>query len=196
MQKLIFFVGMAGTGKTTVAKEVSKYITNTFIDRDTVGNRFVEKILEMNGYDKNDRDSEFYKKNIRDIEYEAVKDICVENISINQNVFMISPFTQELMDKNWIEELLAKAKKKKEEVDVKVVVVSLNNNEKQRERIKKRETTRDNWKLKNWEQYKERINFNPTINWDIPKKNIIKFDNSGKLTDEKIQRLVSSIMEG
>ncbi|GJM83520.1 hypothetical protein HMSSN139_60160 [Paenibacillus sp. HMSSN-139] len=62
MLKLVFFVGVAGTGKTTVARKLAGRMPAAFLDRDTVGGRFVEKILEMNGLDVNDRDSEFYKK--------------------------------------------------------------------------------------------------------------------------------------
>ncbi len=95
MQKLVFFVGVAGTGKTTVAEKISEKIPCAFLDRDTVGGRFVERFLEMNDLDPNDRDSDFYKKNLRDLEYDTTKDICIENLRVGQNVFMISPFTAE-----------------------------------------------------------------------------------------------------
>ncbi|CAM4126610.1 hypothetical protein PAAL109150_11585 [Paenibacillus alkaliterrae] len=66
MQKLVFFVGVAGTGKTTVARKLSDRIPAAFLDRDTIGGRFVEAILELQGFDKRDRDSDFYKKHLRD----------------------------------------------------------------------------------------------------------------------------------
>ncbi|MFD2655734.1 AAA family ATPase [Gracilibacillus thailandensis] len=195
MQKLVFFVGVAGTGKTTVAEKVSEDISCAFLDRDTVGGRFVERFLEMNDLDPNDRDSTFYKENLRDLEYDTTKDICIENLRVGQNVFMISPFTAELRNKEWIEEVIAASGKSKEEVDVKVVVVTLQDMEQQRKRIEERGTDRDTWKLENWDSYETRVDFIPTINWDIPKENINIFDNSGDLTEEKVDKLVSFIQK-
>ncbi len=193
MQKLVFFVGVAGTGKTTVAEKISEQIPCAFLDRDTVGGRFVERFLEMKGLDPNDRDSAFYKENLRDLEYDTTKDICIENIRVGQNVFMISPFTAELKNRDWIQEVLEASGKSMAEVDVKVVVVTLQDIDTQRERIEDRGTERDTWKLENWDSYETRVDFVPTINWDIPQDNIHIYDNSGDLSDEKVEGLVSFI---
>ncbi|MGG4552440.1 AAA family ATPase [Paenibacillus sp. FSL W8-0186] len=186
MQKLVFFVGVAGTGKTTVARKIADRIPAAFLDRDTVGGRFVEKILEMNGLDVNDRDSDFYKKHLRDLEYDTTKDICIENLAAGQNVFMISPFTAELKNKQWIEDVISAAGLTKNEVDVKVIVVTLSDMETQKQRIIDRQTERDTWKLEHWDDFKHRVQFVPEINWDIPKSSVLVFDNSGDLTSEKV----------
>ena len=193
-QKLVFFVGVAGTGKTTVARKLAKRIQAAFLDRDTVGGRFVEKMLEMNGLDVNDRDSEFYKKHLRDLEYDTTKDICIENLAAGQNVFMISPFTAELKNKAWIEEVLAAAGLSKQEVDVKVIAVTLGDMETQRKRIEQRQTERDNWKLEHWDDFKQRVQFVPEVNWDIPASSVLVFDNSGDLTNEKVESLYQFVM--
>jgi len=193
LQKLVFFVGVAGTGKTTVAEKVVERIPAAFLDRDTVGGRFVERFLEMNDLDPNDRDSDFYKKHLRDLEYDTTKDICIENLRVGQNVFMISPFTSELKNKEWIEEVIQASGKTKREVDVKVIVVTLQDIEQQRSRIEMRGTERDTWKLDNWNSYETRVNFVPEINWDIPSSSIDVFDNSGDLTVEKVNHLVQFI---
>ncbi|GGG15642.1 AAA family ATPase [Paenibacillus aceti] len=193
-QKLVFFVGVAGTGKTTVARKLARRIQAAFLDRDTVGGRFVEKILEMNGLDVNDRDSEFYKKQLRDLEYDTTKDICIENLAAGQNVFMISPFTAELKNKTWIDEVLAAAGLSKQEVDVKVIAVTLGDMETQRKRIEQRQTERDNWKLEHWDDFKQRVQFVPEVNWDLPASSILVFDNSGDLTDEKVESAYQFVM--
>ncbi|MFB1049666.1 AAA family ATPase [Paraliobacillus sp. JSM ZJ581] len=193
MQKLVFFVGVAGTGKTTVAKSVAAQIPCAFLDRDTVGGRFVERFLEKEGLDKNDRDSDFYKEHLRDLEYDTTKDICIENLAADQNVFMISPFTSELKSKQWLNEVLDLSGKSRESVDVKVIIVTLDDIDKQKERIEDRGTVRDTWKLENWDSYEGRVKFVPTINWDIPADHKYIFDNSGTLSDEKIATLVHFI---
>jgi len=189
MQKLVFFAGVAGTGKTTVARKMAERIPAAFLDRDTVGGRFVEHILEMNDLDKNDRDSEFYRKHLRDLEYDTTRDICVDNLAAGQNVFMISPFTKELKSREWLEDVIAAAGRRREEVDVRVVVVTLNDARLQKERIIGRGTERDRWKLDHWQHFEERIRFVPEIAWDLPESSILIFDNSGPLTEEKLNRL-------
>ncbi|WP_438431835.1 AAA family ATPase [Gorillibacterium sp. sgz500922] len=189
MQKLVFFVGVAGTGKTTVAARLAAGAPVVFLDRDTVGGRFVEALLVAEGLDPDDRDSDFYKKNLRDLEYKTTEDVCVDNLKLGQNVFMISPFTQELRNREWIEELIAKAGKTRDEVDVKVVIVILSDSAEQKERILARKATRDEWKLEHWDEYWSNIRFIPEINWRLDDQSRYVYDNSGGLTEEKLAPL-------
>lgn len=189
MQKLVFFVGVAGTGKTTIARKLAERMPAAFLDRDTVGGRFVEHALVQNGLDPNDRDSEYYKRHLRDLEYDTTRDICIDNLAAGQNVFMISPFTSELKNPDWIEDVLRSAGKTRAEVDVKIIVVTLENMEMQKERIIARRTERDRWKLDHWEAFAARARFVPDIRWDLPDGAVKIFDNSPPLTEERVDEL-------
>lgn len=193
MQKLVFFVGVAGTGKTTVAKKLAARMPAVFLDRDTIGGRFVEAMLMEEGVDKDDRDSEFYKKNLRHLEYNTFADVCIENLALGQNVFMVSPFTQELKDPEWLNQLLSSAGKTLANLDVKIVVVTLTDPEKQRKRIEARKATRDEWKLEHWEEYWKNLKFIPEINWQIDQSSILIYENNEELTEEKIQGIADFI---
>ncbi|MEO3943922.1 AAA family ATPase [Gorillibacterium sp. CAU 1737] len=193
MQKLVFFVGVAGTGKSTVAAKLAVETSVVYLDRDTLGGRFVEAMLKGQGLDPDDRDSDYYKKNLRDLEYDTTEDVCVENVKLGQDVFMISPFTQELKNKNWLEGLLQKAGKSRNEVKVKVVVVTLSDSEAQRKRILARGTSRDEWKLEHWDEYWQSLRFVPEINWELNESDVLQFDNSGELTTEKLAKVKAFI---
>ncbi|MFC4776431.1 AAA family ATPase [Paenibacillus sp. GCM10023252] len=193
MQKLVFFVGVAGTGKTTVARRLAERIPAAFLDRDTLGGRFVEAMLVQNGLDRNDRDSDYYKANLRDLEYDTAKDVCIENLAARQNVFMISPFTAELRNREWIQEVISQAGLTAEQVDVKVIVVTLADIELQKNRIIGRQTVRDQWKLDNWGSFEKRVAFVPEINWDIPQQSILHYDNSGEMSEDQVDELLAFI---
>jgi predicted kinase len=189
MQKLVFFVGVSGTGKTTIAARLATGVPTVFLDRDTVGGRFIEALLVAEGLDPDDRDSEFYKKHLRELEYKTTEDVCVDNLKLGQNVFMVSPFTQELKNREWIGNLLARAGKSREEVEVKVLIVILSNSAEQKERILARKATRDEWKLDHWDEYWSQIEFIPEMNWPLDKASISVYDNSGELTEDKLATL-------
>jgi len=192
MPKLVLFSGPAGTGKTTISKKLLEYIPAIYLDKDTVGGRASEKILDMSGMDINDRDSGFYKQHCRDLEYDSTMDVALENLEVGSNVFLIGPFTKELANKKWIDETLNRAGLSQKDIDVKVVMVTLSNQEAQKERIIVRNTERDNWKLNNWSEFVSGLK-EIEINWNIPDENILRFDNSGELTETKIKNIVEFI---
>ncbi|MNF18306.1 hypothetical protein D3C80_2223120 [compost metagenome] len=63
----------------------------------------------------------------------------------------------------------------------------------QKERIIERKTERDTWKLNHWDNFKQRVEFVPEVNWNIPASSVTVFDNSGELTDAKIEGLYQFI---
>ncbi|MFP3727524.1 AAA family ATPase [Priestia filamentosa] len=192
MPKLIIFTGPAGTGKSTLSKKLLQHIPAVYLDKDTVGGRASEKILDMSGMDTKDRDSDFYKKHCRDLEYQSTMDVALENLELGLHTFLIGPFTKELADKNWIDTELGRVGLTKEEIDVKVVIVTVDNQEVQKERIKERQTERDTWKLNHWEEFTNGLK-DIEVNWDISKESIIRFDNSEELTEERVNSLLKML---
>lgn len=194
--KLIFFTGHAGTGKTTLAKEIAKRKKATFLDMDTVSNRFVETLLKNAGLDVKDRDSVYFKENCRDIAYQSTFDIAIENLKLKQDVFLVAPFTKELKTKGFVEKLLLENGIAPEEVSVKVVRVFIGDYQIQKERIVKRATKRDSYKLAHWEKFEsnlKNLEKEKWLDWDIEKKDVLLFDNSGSLDENKIREVINFI---
>ncbi|MFS0612229.1 AAA family ATPase [Lederbergia ruris] len=193
MPKVIFVSGVAGTGKTTVSKHLHKYIPAVYLDKDTVGGKFSENFLKATGYDPQDRDSKYYKKHCRDLEYDVTMDLAMENATLGLDSILVGPFTKEIETAEWLDRKLAEFGLSREEVTVKVLFVTLKDTELQKERIIERGAMdRDQWKIDNWDEYEQSLDL-PTVAWGIPESDILVFDNSGELTEEKINNLVAFI---
>lgn len=192
MNKLIFVAGVAGTGKSTVARAITKKMPSVYLDRDTVAGRYTDVFLAHNGLDPDDRDSAFFLTHCRDVEYDITMDVALENLALGKDVILISPFTKELKDETWIDRTLARIGLTLNDVVVKVIVVYLSDMLVQKERIIGRATARDTWKLENWDEYSKRLQ-DPVINWKIPTHSILKFDNLGELTAKKVEDLIEFV---
>lgn len=192
MNQLVFVVGVAGTGKSTVAEAITQKIPSVYLDRDTVAGRYTDKFLAFNGLDPDDRDSQFFLEHCRDVEYDITMDVALENLKLGKDIILVSPFTRELKHPTWINEQLARIGCTLADVKVKVLLVYLSDMDVQRERIVGRATVRDSWKLANWDEYAKRLK-DPEINWAISGDAIYRFDNLGELTDEKLSRLVEFV---
>ena len=72
MPRVFFVVGPAGSGKSTVSRQLARRYAAAYLDKDTVATLFTELLLEQNGSDKNDRDhNAFYQSTILPLEYDA-----------------------------------------------------------------------------------------------------------------------------
>lgn len=193
MPKVIFVSGVAGTGKTTVSKCLHKHIPAVYLDKDTVGGKFSENFLRATGHDPQDRDSKYYKQHCRDLEYDVTMDLAMENATLGLDSMLIGPFTKEIETKGWLDQKLAAFGLTRSDVTVKVLFVTLQDTDLQKERIIERGAMdRDQWKIDNWDEYEQSLDL-PTVSWGLPETDIMVFDNSGKLTEEKLQELVSFI---
>ncbi|MBS4178150.1 AAA family ATPase [Lederbergia citrea] len=191
MPKVIFVSGVAGTGKSTVSRYIHKYIPAVYLDKDTVGGKFSEQFLKATGHDPSDRDSKYYKAHCRDLEYDVTMDLAMENATLGLDSILIGPFTKEMETKEWLDKKLAEFKLSRDDVTVKIVFVTLKDTQLQKERIIERGAMdRDQWKIDHWDDYEKSLDL-PEVAWGIPETDIMVFDNSGELTEEKVKQIVT-----
>lgn len=138
--------GVPGAGKSTYAHQLAAATHGVLIDIDVMSERLVRLALELSDHDPNDRDSCFFKDNFRDVIYEQMFDIAVDNLTIN-NVIIVGPFTRELQDPHWPETLAQRLQAK-----VSIHYVSCHSSI-CKKRIQIRGHSRDRGKLKDWEKY-------------------------------------------
>jgi predicted kinase len=194
MPKLVFFLGPAGSGKTTIAKFLVKKHRAAFFDMDTFSRPAAETIMTLSGLDPNDRDSPIYKQYCRDLGYRITMDAALENLQLGVDVFVIGPFTKELEDPSWLEQELSKKDLSLEAVDVKAVFIYLPNDSFYHARIKERGSALDAWKLENWSHFSKSL-IRREIKWKLPPTSILYFDNSEPLIPEW-QSLIEKFVYG
>lgn len=198
MRKLVFIIGPAGAGKTTIAKALSRKRRAVFVDMDTLLRPAAEKIMILSGQDPNDRDSLVYKTHCRDLGYRISMDAALENLELDLDVIVVGPFTKETADPLWLEEELARIGASANDVDVKAIFVYLPDNESYRKRIRERGSKLDEWKLENWSEFSRSL-VSREIKWQLPASSILYWDNSGALSEEKlaaIERFVYAADQG
>ncbi|MBW4080673.1 AAA family ATPase [Paenibacillus sp. S150] len=177
MNQLVFFLGPAGAGKTTLAKAVALRRKAAVLDMDILLRPAADVILKLHGLDPDDRDSAEYKKLCRDLGYRITMDAALDNIGLDCDVYVVGPFTKEAANAGWIGSELARIGRNLDEVQVKVVLVSLNNAGLYRERIEGRHSPLDEWKFLNWETFRSSL-ASRTVAWPIPAEHILQIDNS------------------
>ncbi len=136
---LILICGVAGSGKTTIAKKLSRKIKNSiYIDKDILQDPFTKS-----------RCNRTYKF-IREKIYEGIYNLSIVNLLLGKNVIIDAPHVKQMQDKAWIEKIKNIAKKGNGKI--KVIWCYASENE-IKERLKKRGLKRDLNKLKNWKEF-------------------------------------------
>ncbi|WP_020618134.1 AAA family ATPase [Paenibacillus daejeonensis] len=186
MAKLIFIVGSAGAGKTSVARALVARRPAAFLDMDTLLRPAAETIMTMAGLDPTDRDSPLYKERCRNLGYRITMDAALENVQLGLDAVVIGPFTRETSDPAWLDHELARIGAARD--IVRVIVVSLPDTDQYYTRIRDRGSELDVWKLEHWETFKSSL-ADRDIHWQLPPSAILKHDNSGPLDSAVVDRL-------
>ncbi|RCS56474.1 AAA family ATPase [Parvibium lacunae] len=182
MATLIFFCGHAGTGKTTIARRMTRDLiaqlgqSFCFLDKDTLYGNYSSAVMGALTGNPNDRDSPTYLNTLRDPEYQALLDTARENLQLGIHVIVVGPLSreikqQQLFDPTWLR-LPAGCNST-------VVWVEIDE-ETAKQRIIARADKRDEYKLAHWEDYRQR-RFSPA-RADYPK--MIFFDNTAPTVDD------------
>lgn len=193
-KKMILVTSPPACGKTYISKKLAEELKHVvYLDKDTLI-VLSNQIFKVAG-EKNNRSSEFFEKNIRDYEYEAILAIGLEALKYDDIVLINAPFTREIRDKAYIDAL----RKRVSEYNARLTVVWVETDpETCHERMIKRNSPRDTWKLENRDEYIKTVNFSIPTPLDDPniKDDLLIFKNStDKEFDESLKRVTAIIEE-
>ena len=117
MKKLILVTSPPACGKTFISRKLAKALPNcVYLDKDTLI-VLSKQIFKVAGEEYN-RSSDFFQREIRDYEYYAVLDFAFEALEYNDTVLINAPFTEEIRDNEYLDNLRAKLKEKDAELFV------------------------------------------------------------------------------
>lgn len=144
--RLVIIVGAPGSGKTYYGKRLAAKLAAAFLDIDTSSETMVRAALAAMNQNRDDRDSPDFKRNFRQPIYDTLFAIAAENI-FHASVVITGPFTSEIRNPNWPEEL-ARRFGKSVEIHYTYCEPTL-----RKKRIAQRANPRDTSKLADWENY-------------------------------------------
>ena len=177
MKKLILVTSPPACGKTFVTKKLAKAMPNcVYLDKDSL--IVLSKQIFVVANQEYNRSSDFFEKNIRNYEYDAIMEVAREALEYNDTVFINAPYTREVRTPGYMENLRRQLLEKK---GAELIVVWVQCDvEVCRQRMIARNSDRDTWKLENWDEYVKKLDFS------VPTgiKNIFLFDNS---SDDKFK---------
>lgn len=100
----VFLIGgYAGSGKSELARVLSRLTESAIVDKDTITRPVVERLLEELGRPAHDRESQTYLEQVRSHEYEALLATIQENADVGVGVIATAPFIREFLDGAWID---------------------------------------------------------------------------------------------
>ena len=132
-------MGVAGSGKTTLAKEILRRIWAVYLDNDHIVDAFFPHTRTGRNYEKR-----------RPYFYQALYRIVSENLAVSNSVILDVPHMREMRDPKWrglIKRLAGKTK-------ARLVMIRCHCSDSVlRSRLKSRGESKDRWKLTHWEEF-------------------------------------------
>ena len=147
---VVFVIGIAGAGKSTIARQLAAGLRGVYLDKDTVAGSFTGQILEMAGHDRGDRDSDFYRNVVMPLEYETLLSLGEDNMRLGHPVIFDAPFGAYFSDKEFIRR---RASEKSWPAGRRIVLRVQVDKERNRQQLSQRTSPRDAWKLEHWDEF-------------------------------------------
>lgn len=181
-KKLIIVASPPACGKTRLSKKIAtEFYGCVYLDKDSLI-PLSKRIFTVAKKPYN-RSSEFFKREIRDYEYDAILNIATEALKYNDTVILNAPFSTELRDGEYMEKLKSRLSR----VGARLIVVWINSDEKTcHTNMKRRNSDRDKWKLEHWNEYIKNVDFTPPES--VPGQLIVydgRRDNFGNIDEFK-----------
>lgn len=193
MKRLILVTSPPACGKTYISKELAKALNHVvYLDKDTLIT--LSKQIFVVANQPYNRSSDFFEENIRDYEYETVLELAFEALEYDNTVLINAPFTREIRDLAYMEDLKAKLADK----GAKLTVIWVETKpEVCKTRMIERNSDRDTWKLTHWDEYIAGVNFNPPVELNDPKvkDDLLIFKNSSSEEFEASMKEILKVLE-
>lgn len=177
--------GYAGSGKTEVGLIVARLTGWALLDKDPMTRSLAEALLVALGQSKDDRQSETYLTMVRPAEYDALREVMLQNVQAGVSVILNAPFLRELGNEAWCQRLQADADALGARLRVIWVRTDL---ESMRIYLDRRGAARDTHKLENWPTYSAGVNLE-----FAPRLPHVIVDNS--IQDPPLQKQVENVLE-
>lgn len=152
---MILVTSPPACGKTYISKQLAKNLKHVvYLDKDTLIP--LSKQIFRAAKKPYDRSSDFFEEQIRDYEYQVILDLGFEALLYDDTVLINAPFTREIRDAEYMNKLRDKLKKQGAVLTVIWVVTTP---EVCRERMLRRNSDRDVYKIRHWNEYIQTVDF-------------------------------------
>ncbi len=91
---LILVTGLAGSGKTTLARKLVERVWAVLLEKDELQNPFSQS-----------RDTQFYKQHVQRQSYDALWNLALSNLRVGNPVLVDAPLVKELLNPTWCKEM-------------------------------------------------------------------------------------------
>ena len=193
MKRLILVASPPASGKTYISKKLAKALKHVvYLDKDTLIVLSHQIFKVMN--EEVNRSSDFFEEHIRNYEYDAVLALAMEALEYDDIVLINAPFTREIRDTAFIDNLKSQLIEKDARLTVVWVMTDI---DVVKQRMIDRNSSRDTWKLANWDEYIQSVDFSIPSSIDNLEvvDDLLLFKNSNEDEYQASMKEVVSILE-